>query len=75
MQITTNASGIASTGNEILQSGNYIVYEVSAPTGYQVDPTRYTYTVTDKTITDRPSNASAHGGFGRGCDPGRLYGY
>ena len=62
MQITTNASGIASTGNEILQSGNYIVYEVSAPTGYQVDPTRYTYTVTDKTITDRPSNASAHGG-------------
>ena len=43
--ITTNASGVASTGDSELPAGTYTVREKTPSKGYSLDPTTYTITV------------------------------
>lgn len=38
MTITTNAAGVASTGNNVLPIGTYSIRETVAPTGYLINP-------------------------------------
>ena len=64
-RITTNSSGVAQTAEPIYAPGKYYLKEITAPTGYELDTTVHTVTISssgtitvNKAFTDTPKTGS-----------------
>lgn len=58
--ITANAQGIASTGAQDLPYGDYEIAETSAPNGYSINDTRYSFTINNNESVINIGDISDH---------------